>query len=166
MNEASAALLSAMPFAELLGVELLEAAPDVVRIQIEWTPERYTAGGLLHGAVLTGLADICGGLGFLNLPKGAVGTATIESKTNTLRGVRSGRRDGASPSPRPHDDRHRDRATRRHSTGRQGHPDTDRADTAHAGSNLAAREFEAAHGHKVSGARRHEGCWVCQAFSP
>lgn len=91
MNEASAALLSAMPFAELLGVELLEAAPDVVRIQIEWTPERYTAGGLLHGAVLTGLADICGGLGFLNLPKGAVGTATIESKTNTLRGVRSGR---------------------------------------------------------------------------
>jgi uncharacterized protein (TIGR00369 family) len=37
------------------------------------------------------LADSCGGVcAFLNLPDGAVGTATIESKTNFLRGVREG----------------------------------------------------------------------------
>ena len=37
------------------------------------------------------LADSCGGVcAFLNLPDGAVGTATIESKTNFLRAVREG----------------------------------------------------------------------------
>ena len=40
---------------------------------------------------LMALADTCGGVcAFLNLPEGASGTATIESKTNFLRGVREG----------------------------------------------------------------------------
>ncbi len=58
---------------------------------MEWAPERCTAGGLLHGGALMALADGAGGaLAFLNLPEGAIGTATIESKTNFLRGVREG----------------------------------------------------------------------------
>jgi uncharacterized protein (TIGR00369 family) len=37
------------------------------------------------------LADAAGGAcAFANLPEGAAGTSTIESKTNFLRGVRSG----------------------------------------------------------------------------
>jgi uncharacterized protein (TIGR00369 family) len=37
------------------------------------------------------LADTCGGAcAFLNLPEGAMGTATIESKTNFMRAVRDG----------------------------------------------------------------------------
>jgi uncharacterized protein (TIGR00369 family) len=37
------------------------------------------------------LADNGGGVcAFLNLPEGAIGTATIESKTNFMRAVRSG----------------------------------------------------------------------------
>ena len=37
------------------------------------------------------LADSCGGVcAFLNLPDGAIATATIESKTNFLRAVRDG----------------------------------------------------------------------------
>ncbi len=37
------------------------------------------------------LADTCGGVcAFLNLPEGASGTATIESKTNFLRALRGG----------------------------------------------------------------------------
>jgi len=80
-----------MPFALLIGVELTEAAPELVRGRMEWAPERCTAGGLLHGGALMALADTCGGAcAFLNLPEGAVGTATIESKTNFLRAVRSG----------------------------------------------------------------------------
>ena len=48
-------------------------------------------GGIMHGGALMGLADNCGGLcAFLNLPDGAKGTATIESKTNFMRAVRSG----------------------------------------------------------------------------
>ena len=89
--EQLAALRDAMPFAALVGVELVEAGPDLVRGRLEWAPERCTAGGLMHGAALMALADSCGGVSaFLNLPEGAAGTSTIESKTNFLRGVRDG----------------------------------------------------------------------------
>jgi uncharacterized protein (TIGR00369 family) len=80
-----------MPLAVLLGVELLEAGPELVCGRVEWAAERCTAGGLLHGGALTALADSCGGVcAFLNLPEGSTGTATIESKTNFLRAVRDG----------------------------------------------------------------------------
>jgi len=80
-----------MPFAAQIGVALLEATPELVRGRMEWAPERCTAGGLLHGGALMALADSCGGAcAFLNLPEGASGTATIESKTNFLRAVRDG----------------------------------------------------------------------------
>ncbi|HLB20752.1 MAG TPA: PaaI family thioesterase [Solirubrobacteraceae bacterium] len=80
-----------MPFAALVGVELLQTTPQLVRGRLEFSPERCTAGGLMHGGALIALADSCGGVcAFLNLPDGAVGTATIESKTNFLRGVRDG----------------------------------------------------------------------------
>lgn len=81
----------AIPFARLLGIELLDAAPELVRARLEWSPERCTAAGVMHGGALMGLADNCGGVcAFLNLPEGARGTATIESKTNFLRAVRGG----------------------------------------------------------------------------
>jgi len=80
-----------MPFAKLIGAELLEVTPELVRGRMEWAPERCTTGGLLHGGALMALADGCGGTcAFFNLPEGAVGTATIESKTNFMRGVREG----------------------------------------------------------------------------
>jgi uncharacterized protein (TIGR00369 family) len=78
-----------MPFAALIGVELLEAGPELVRGRLDYAPERTTSAGLMHGGALMALADSCGGVcAFLNLPAGATGTATIESKTNFLRGVR------------------------------------------------------------------------------
>lgn len=84
-------LRDSMPFAALIGVELLQASSDGVRGRLDFAPERCTTGGLLHGGALMALADCCGGvLAFLNLPDGAIGTATIESKTNFLRGVRDG----------------------------------------------------------------------------
>jgi uncharacterized protein (TIGR00369 family) len=80
-----------MPFAVLLGIELLEAAPERVRGRLAWSQERCTTADLMHGGALMALADTCGGVcAFLNLPDGAIGTATIESKTNFLRGVREG----------------------------------------------------------------------------
>ena len=80
-----------MPLAVLLGVELLEATPELVRGRLPWAPERCTAGGLMHGGALMALADSCGGVcAFLNLPEGSIGTATIESKTNFMRAVREG----------------------------------------------------------------------------
>jgi 1,4-dihydroxy-2-naphthoyl-CoA hydrolase len=80
-----------IPFAALLGFELLEAGPEVVRSRLVWTPELCTTGGILHGGAIMALADNGGGIcAFLNLPEGAQGTATIESKTNFLRAVRGG----------------------------------------------------------------------------
>ena len=79
------------PFGSTLGIELLDVAPDLVRGRLRWTAERCTAGGIMHGGALMALADHCGGIcAFLNLPEGAQGTATIESKTNFLRGVSGG----------------------------------------------------------------------------
>jgi len=86
-----ASLRDLMPLAVLLGIELLEASADLVRGRMDWAPERCTAGGLLHGGATMALADSCGGaLALLSLPPRASGTATIESKTNFLRGVRDG----------------------------------------------------------------------------
>jgi 1,4-dihydroxy-2-naphthoyl-CoA hydrolase len=80
-----------IPFAKLLGIELIETGPDLVRARIEWTPERCTTNGVLHGGVLMALADNSGGVcAYVNMPDGADGTATIESKTNFLRAVRGG----------------------------------------------------------------------------
>jgi 1,4-dihydroxy-2-naphthoyl-CoA hydrolase len=80
-----------IPFFELLGAELLEATPELVRARLEWSPERCTTNGIMHGGALMALADNCGGIcAFLNMPEGAIGTATIESKTNFLRGVSDG----------------------------------------------------------------------------
>jgi 1,4-dihydroxy-2-naphthoyl-CoA hydrolase len=80
-----------MPFAGLLGIEVVAAAPDEVRARLDWDESRCTAGGILHGGALMGLADSAGGLcAFLNLPDGATATATIESKSNFFRPVSEG----------------------------------------------------------------------------
>ena len=86
-----AAVWSTMPFAATIGSELLEADPAAVRAQVAWDASRCTVGGLLHGGVLMSLADSAAAVcAFLNLPEGAAGTTTVESKTNFLRGVREG----------------------------------------------------------------------------
>jgi uncharacterized protein (TIGR00369 family) len=91
-----APLQAAMPFANLLGVELTAATPEEVRGTLQWSEARCTTGGVLHGGALMGLADTLGGVcAFLNLPEGA-GTTTIESKTNFLRGVGEGHVEGVA----------------------------------------------------------------------
>jgi 1,4-dihydroxy-2-naphthoyl-CoA hydrolase len=84
-------LRDAMPFAALVGVELVEAGPELVRARLAWTPAHCTAGGVMHGGALMAFADTCGGVcAFLNLPDGASATATVESHTHFLRAVRDG----------------------------------------------------------------------------
>ena len=84
-------LRTAMPYAGTLGLELLAASPEEVRGRVAWDERLTTAGGLMHGGVLMGLADSVGAYcAFLNLPDGSSATATIESKTNFFAAVRSG----------------------------------------------------------------------------
>src|SRR5689334_6657000 len=84
------ALLAAMPFAQTSGVQLTAASADEARGRLDWSPERCTVGGTLHGGALMLLADSVGAVcAFLGLPEGA-GTATLSTSTNLLRAVRSG----------------------------------------------------------------------------
>jgi uncharacterized protein (TIGR00369 family) len=86
-----AAFEDLMPMAKTLGVHSSHSAKEVVKSRLEWSPGLCTAGGLLHGGAVMTLADSTGAAcAFLNLPDGASGTTTIESKTNFLRGVRDG----------------------------------------------------------------------------
>ncbi len=80
-----------MPLAATLGLEFVAAAADEVRARLAWEERLCTAGAVLHGGALMTLADAAGAYcAFLNLPEGAGGTATIESKTNFFRAVREG----------------------------------------------------------------------------
>ena len=82
---------AAMPLCGLLGLEFTETGAQLVRGRLAWREELCTSGGILHGGVLMALADSTGAAcAVLNLPAGALGTATIESKTNFFRGVRGG----------------------------------------------------------------------------
>ncbi len=82
---------AAMPLCALLGIEASEGSSERVVLTLGWRPELCTAGGLLHGGAVMALADAAGGAcAFYNLPDGAAGTSTIESKTNFLGGVTDG----------------------------------------------------------------------------
>ncbi len=80
-----------MPFTRLLGLEVQEDSAERVVLQAEWKPELCTAQGIMHGGFIMAAVDSAGALcAFNNLPSGAVGTTTIESKTNFIGAVRAG----------------------------------------------------------------------------
>ena len=91
---------SVMPLCATLGVTAQEVSKDVVALALEWSPELCTSNAMMHGGAIMALADSAGGTcAFLNLPDGAVGTSTIESKTNFLGAVREGSTVVASSRP-------------------------------------------------------------------
>ena len=79
-----------MPFSAVLGVRDVEGSPEGVTARADWTADRCTIGGALHGGYLMALADGIGAAAAAyHLPAG-VGTSTVESKTNFFRGVSDG----------------------------------------------------------------------------
>ena len=87
----------AMPFARKLNVEAVAVQPGEVRARLAWSEDVCTTGGVMHGGAIMTLADSTGALcAFMNLPEGASGTSTIESKTNFLRAVRAGHAEAIS----------------------------------------------------------------------
>lgn len=84
------AMTGSMPFAGLLGLELVDATKEEVRMRMAWREDLCTTNGILHGGAIMALADSAGAVcAVMNLPEGA-STTTIESKTNFLRAVREG----------------------------------------------------------------------------
>jgi len=73
-----------LPFARLIGMTFVEAAPERVVAALTIRDELCTRPAVAHGGVLMAFADTLGAAAtILNLPDGAT-TTTIESKTNFL----------------------------------------------------------------------------------
>ncbi len=71
-----------LPFAKLLGIELVSASPEKIVGELMVRENLCTRPAVLHGGAIMALADTLGAIGtVVNLPEGA-GTTTIESKTN------------------------------------------------------------------------------------
>ena len=76
---------------ELLGIRFVEADADRVVAELAYREALTTVGGSLHGGTLMAFADTVGAAAtMLNLPPDAVGTTTIESKTNFFAAGRLG----------------------------------------------------------------------------
>src|SRR5512135_3471385 len=96
MTEASD---STMPFAALMGVEMLERSKSRVVGRLTVREDLCTAGHILHGGAYMAFADTLGAeAAFLNLPPGAR-TTTLESKTNFLGAARVGEAITAEATP-------------------------------------------------------------------
>jgi 1,4-dihydroxy-2-naphthoyl-CoA hydrolase len=89
-----------LPFAELKGVTFTKAEKDRVEARMLVRPDLCTLGHIAHGGAIMALADSVGAAAtVINLPEGAKGTTTIESKTNFIGGARVGTTVIATASP-------------------------------------------------------------------
>ena len=71
-----------LPFARLLGLELVTVTPDRVEAVLQVREEICTRPAVLHGGAVMALADTLGAIATVaNLAEGTT-TTTIESKTN------------------------------------------------------------------------------------
>jgi len=73
-----------LPFARLLGIEIVSLLPDKVVAEMPVREELCTVPAVLHGGAIMAFADTLGALGTIaNLSEGQR-TATLESKTNFI----------------------------------------------------------------------------------
>jgi len=99
MSEPAASSLR-MPFSEILGLVITKREKHNLMAKMLVRPELCTAGQLVHGGALMAFADSVGALAtVINLPEGAGGITTIESKTNFVRGAREGETIVSSTTP-------------------------------------------------------------------
>ncbi len=83
-------VIATIPFAATVGIELVSATPEEAVGRLEWSEERTTTGGAMHGGAIMALADTIGAIcAFLNVPAGGF-TSTTSSSTVFTRGVRRG----------------------------------------------------------------------------
>jgi 1,4-dihydroxy-2-naphthoyl-CoA hydrolase len=83
--------IAPLPYAKLLEIEIVEASKQEIRGKLKVRPEMCTAGHILHGGAIMSFADTLGAFGAtMNLPEGAAGTTTLESKTNFLGSAKEG----------------------------------------------------------------------------
>ena len=81
----------ALPFAKLMGVDFVEASTERVVARMLVREDLCTVGHAIHGGAVMALADTVGAAAtVINLPEGAKGTTTLESKTNFIGPAKAG----------------------------------------------------------------------------
>jgi 1,4-dihydroxy-2-naphthoyl-CoA hydrolase len=80
-----------IPFAGLMGIDVVSAEKDRIEARLLVRPDLCNPLHGLHGGAAMSLADTLGAMGAsMNLPEGAKGTTTLESKTNFIGVAREG----------------------------------------------------------------------------
>lgn len=80
-----------IPFAGLVGVDVVSAEKERIEARLLVRPDLCNPLKGLHGGAAMALADTLGAMGApMNLPAGAAGTTTLESKTNFIGVAREG----------------------------------------------------------------------------
>lgn len=80
-----------MPLAQLMGVTFTHAAKDKVVATMLVREDLCTLGNTIHGGAVMALADSVGAAAtIINLPAEAMGTTTVESKTNFTGAAKAG----------------------------------------------------------------------------
>jgi uncharacterized protein (TIGR00369 family) len=80
-----------IPFAGLIGVDVVSAEKERIEARLLVRPDLCNPLKGLHGGAAMALADTLGAMGAsMNLPAGAAGTTTLESKTNFIGVAREG----------------------------------------------------------------------------
>ena len=80
-----------IPFAGLMGIEIVSATKERIEARLLVRPDLCNPLKGLHGGAAMSLADTLGAMGAsMNLPEGANGTTTLESKTNFIGAAREG----------------------------------------------------------------------------
>ena len=91
MPDASKPAVSRIPFAALIGLELVSAEKERIEARMRVRPDLCNPMAGLHGGAAISLADTLGAMGaMMNLPEGSGGTTTLESKTNFLGSAKEG----------------------------------------------------------------------------
>lgn len=81
-----------LPFAELLGIKITEAAPERVAAEMLVREDMCTRPAIAHGGALMAFADTLGAYATMLNLRGDSTTTTIESKTNFLAPAPAGSR--------------------------------------------------------------------------
>ena len=79
-----------LPFATLLGIEVVTASPERIVAEMTVRDALCTRGAVLHGGAVMAFADTLGALGTIANHTDGLRTATNESKTNFIAAAPAG----------------------------------------------------------------------------
>lgn len=84
-------MFAQVPYARLLGIELIEAERGAASLALGARPELTRMRGIIHGGAIASLADTAAAFAVLTLLEAGQGTVTVDLTIHYLRPVSQGR---------------------------------------------------------------------------